>query len=246
MGDLKLAATYQRRGGGDGAIRFNLTKQGHRFTAELDGAKVRLLMRPNDAADAKELASASWSPGDKLHAIEFANVDYRLSLRIDGREVLASTPDQYKPDVADLIEAFRSRRPQEQSSVWIEASGHKCSLTHLSLWRDVYYLNRDWGSGHYLWAMPDDFPDGGDAGKPIRLGKDEYFVLGDNSMMSADARVWTDPIRLPEDRLDVESGRVPGRFLLGRAFFVYWPAGFSPVSGLPAFAPNFGEMRFIH
>ena len=41
-------------------------------------------------------------------------------------------------------------------------------------------------------------------------------------------------------------GRVPGRFLLGKAFFVYWPAGFRPIDSAPALVPNFGEMRFIH
>jgi hypothetical protein len=39
---------------------------------------------------------------------------------------------------------------------------------------------------------------------------------------------------------------VPERFLLGRAFFVYWPAGFRPIESAPAVVPNFGEMRFIH
>lgn len=247
VSDLKLAATYQRLDGNGGAARFNLTKQGHRFTAELGADKVRLLMTPRDSGAPIELASVAWSPGNRLHAVEFANVDYRVALRIDGREVLASTPDQFKPDVSALLDDFkRGRRQQDPASVWIEADGHKCALAHVALWRDVYYLNRDWGGSQYLWAMPDDFPTGSSYGRPIRLGADEYFVLGDNSMMSADARVWTDPIKLPDERLDVAAGRVPGRFLLGRAFFVYWPAGFAPVSGLPAFAPNFGEMRFIH
>jgi hypothetical protein len=39
---------------------------------------------------------------------------------------------------------------------------------------------------------------------------------------------------------------VPGRFLLGRAFFVYWPAGYKPLNSGPALVPNFGDMRFIH
>jgi hypothetical protein len=34
--------------------------------------------------------------------------------------------------------------------------------------------------------------------------------------------------------------------MLGKAFFVYWPAGYRPLPGLPGFIPNFGEMRFIH
>ena len=78
----------------------------------------------------------------------------------------------------------------------------------------------------------------------MHLGADEYFVLGDNSLISGDARYWHVPIHLPADRLDVEAARVPGRFMLGRAFFVYWPAGFRP--GIPiGIAPNFGDMRYI-
>ena len=79
----------------------------------------------------------------------------------------------------------------------------------------------------------------------IHLGPEEYFVLGDNALISGDARYWKVPIDLPADKLHVEAGRVPGRFMLGRAFFVYWPAGFRPAPALPGLAPNFGDMRFI-
>ena len=73
-------------------------------------------------------------------------------------------------------------------------------------------------------------------------------MLGDNTVISKDARFWTEPVRLPGEDLDVEAGRVPGRFLLGKAFFVYWPAGFRPFgsAALPGVVPNFGAMRFIH
>ena len=70
--------------------------------------------------------------------------------------------------------------------------------------------------------------------------------MGDNSPISGDARYWTDPIHLPAEQLDVEAGRVPGRFLLGKAFFVYWPAGYRPIDAAPALVPNFGDMRIIH
>jgi hypothetical protein len=80
----------------------------------------------------------------------------------------------------------------------------------------------------------------------MHLGPDEFFVLGDNSYVSLDARYWEDPIDLPHENLHVESGRVPRRFMLGRAFFVYWPAGFRPIDSAPAIAPDFGDMRFIH
>ena len=35
------------------------------------------------------------------------------------------------------------------------------------------------------------------------------------------------------------------KMMLGRAFFVYWPAGYRPLKGAPALVPNFGDMRLI-
>jgi hypothetical protein len=61
-----------------------------------------------------------------------------------------------------------------------------------------------------------------------------------------DGRYWRDEINLPQEDLKVQSGRVPKRFLLGKAFFVYWPAGYRPFDPAPALVPNFGSMRFIH
>ena len=91
-----------------------------------------------------------------------------------------------------------------------------------------------------MWASPNNFPD-----NVIHLGPGEYFVLGDNSLASLDARMWSDDIELAD--LYVESGRVPDRFMLGKAFFVYWPAGYKPIPAdrVPAITPNFGDMRFI-
>ncbi|MGC4031761.1 MAG: S26 family signal peptidase [Tepidisphaeraceae bacterium] len=79
----------------------------------------------------------------------------------------------------------------------------------------------------------------------VTLGKDEFFTMGDNSYRSADGRYWSSPVNLPDEDLKADAGIVPGRFLLGRAFFVYWPAGYRAVSGVPPLLPNFGEMRFI-
>ena len=63
----------------------------------------------------------------------------------------------------------------------------------------------------------------------------------------SDGRFWDAPVELEhEGNLHVEQGRVPGRFMLGKAFFVYWPAGYRPLTNqAPAVVPNFGEMRFI-
>lgn len=58
----------------------------------------------------------------------------------------------------------------------------------------------------------------GCAGNPIRLGADEFFVLGDQSQSARDARLWETPVNghqlgaLPADHL------VPGRVTA-----IYWP-----------------------
>ncbi len=73
-------------------------------------------------------------------------------------------------------------------------------------------------------------------------------MLGDNSILSLDARFWEDDVKLLKDEgLYAGSHRVPGRFMIGKAFFVYWPAGFRPYSeNMPGIVPNFSDMRFIH
>lgn len=59
--------------------------------------------------------------------------------------------------------------------------------------KSIYYYNR----GEY-----------GDIGQKITVPKDSYYVLGDNSASSRDSRYW---------------GFVPKKYLIGKAFFRYWP-----------------------
>ncbi|MCM8780198.1 MAG: signal peptidase I [Candidatus Omnitrophica bacterium] len=48
----------------------------------------------------------------------------------------------------------------------------------------------------------------GAEGEVIIVPKDSYYVLGDNSASSRDSRYW---------------GFVPHKYILGRAFLIYWP-----------------------
>jgi signal peptidase I len=236
VSDVKLAFNY-KRASGDGALQATIVKRSDAFVAEVRPDKVRLLHSKIGSGDApRVVGERAMSIGTKDVRIELQNVDYRVTLFVDGKPVIRTT--DYEPETAALLAEFdvRPRVRGPVPSVSISAERQTATVEHLSLWRDIYYLN------HVVrWASPDDFPN-----HVITLGPDEYFVCGDNSLISGDARMWDKPIHLPDDGLDVLDGRVPGRFMLGKAFFVYWPAGYRPMPGLPGLAPNFGDMRFIH
>lgn len=240
VNDLKLDMNYDRQSG-DGLLKLSLSKGPDTFIAEIGPKQARLVR--TDGATQEEMGSASLAGTNGSMRLEFTNVDYRVTLKVNGRVLLQTTAEQYHPDIQRLLERYNNDQRDQLPSLKISASNQDCRITHLGVWRDVYYLNQDpqGRPANIFWGSPDDRIHLNDA-----KGKEEYFVLGDNSLISGDARYWNDPINLPHERLVVDSGRVPGRFLLGKAFFVYWPAGFPPVGNAPNIVPNFGEMRFIH
>jgi signal peptidase I len=239
VSDLKLQAFYTRQSG-NGALSLQLSRFAdvdHTFTAEITPDQIRLIHRTSTGEITswqKPLADLGLT-GDKPMNIEFTNVDYRVNIRINGKDVFE--PMHYDPNVSWLMTQYRDgRRDTRPGEAEIEAENQKCTLSHISLWRDVYYTNR--GSNLH-------------SGTPIasaQLGPGEYFVMGDNSAISKDARYWDSPINLPHEGLiDVPEGRVPEQFMLGKAVFVYWPAGFRVSDAIPySIIPNFGDMRWIH
>jgi hypothetical protein len=236
--DLKLQLVYDRQSG-DGPLSLSLTKIDHTFRAELTPSGAKLFMRVG-TGDEKQIGNTWTADIAKPWRIEFANVDYHVSLRINDKEVISSTPADYAPDLPMLVRAYNLGQSMPLPAVRITAANQTCTVSHVSLWRDVYYINRG-----VLRATPEDFPK-----NVVHLnhssGKDEYFCMGDNSYVSEDGRYWRSAVDLPGEDLEAPAGVVPERFLLGKAFFVYWPAGFRPTSSAPGVIPNFGEMRFIH
>jgi len=263
VSDLKLQFTYERSAG-QGPLTASMTKLGHRFTAEFLPGLVRL---HHELPDGRKLVVGEAPLDAGRQQVEFSNVDYRVTVRVNGKDLLqttshdASLHSHYAPDVEDLLQRHKQRNGIRgrnglplnvdagfpPPTVSIAAQRQVCRLWHLSLWRDIYYTPAPAGA---LEGLPHGSPE-----SPITLhrGRDaqgrenEYFVLGDNSVLSSDARAWPQPVSLPREHLFAEPGRVPERFLLGKAFFVYWPAGHRPLSpSMPGIIPNFGDMRFIH
>lgn len=247
VSDLDLRATYQRTSG-SGALELRLTKRADTFIARLTPTSATLLREVNGKRT--QIGSpTSISSGSRPVRVELSNADYRVTLRIDDRIVAQTTAAEYAPNIPELLNEYHQETHPPQypadrfkppiPTIQIAGDSLHCTVSHLSLWRDVYYYNYNGTSQQdsIRTATPD---------HPAVLGPDQYFVCGDNSLVSLDARYWPTPIHLPDENLNVPAGRVPGRFMLGKAFSVYWPAGFRPIAGGPNLIPDFADMRFIH
>lgn len=123
--------------------------------------------------------------GSRYH-MEMALVDRRLTVRVDGRDVFAPL------DFAPATEREAVVRPLR-----LGADGVLFCLHHIRLYRDVHYTQVGKNAVR---------------GRPVRLGIDQTFVLGDNSSNSEDSRFWP------------HQGAVPVDCLAGRAFLVHLPS----------------------
>lgn len=240
VSDLRFDAVLYRRAG-DGALEITLPKHEDDFTVRLNAnGRVTLTRTPMDGGEPIVLGETLVAPfePDRPVDIAFQNVDYRLAVEIDGHEVLATTPEQYAPDV----KALRTRRPRSSRKPWIKATNLDIELWHVVLSRDEHYTTVSFEPAHTAgW---------GTANNPILLRKGEYFMLGDNSPASRDSRLWDQVgAHLVDRGENYQLGTVPSDQLIGRAFFVYWPSGLRPdwlpFLGDRGVIPNVGRMRWI-
>jgi signal peptidase I len=180
----------------------------------------------------------------------FAYADHRLILEY-GRHRLISDLNGSRDGV--------DRRTQ-QNGIEIFGAG-RLILSHVALYRDIHYTG-DKPYGHRVSRAIE--------GQPFTLNNDEFFVLGDNSPNSEDARWWKQPIAATRGQQPPRAGIVPRYYLVGKAMFVYWPSGYAfpwpqPIRQLSAplgqkggplrilqtlvdlrWIPNVGRMRFIY
>ncbi|MCX5658238.1 MAG: signal peptidase I [Planctomycetota bacterium] len=191
----------------------------------------------------RELAkgeAGAFAPGT-ARRVELWYVDQEASLWVDGRRVC-----QWRFDLP--ISAIEDRAPPDRfPEISIHVEGAAATLREVEVDRDLYYSS----SGSRGELAEGGLVKVGDQriGTAKELGADEFFCMGDNSPRSHDSRFWqtVNPwIRLRMFNEVERRGVVPRKLMIGRAFFVYFPApfGWSPTSN-PVF-PNFGEMRMIH
>ena len=124
------------------------------------------------------------------HHIEISNVDDTVTFKFDDKVIHTSDYTENHP--------YLFAEPE----IKISAKGVRTRIENITIKRDIYYTG--------------DAPDGRYADGPhnaIHIPEDSYFMLGDNSALSADSRVW---------------GCVPRENLIGRAFLIFHP--FSRIS----------------
>lgn len=257
VGDLTLAANVEVISPG-GELRLELIKSGivHQCLIDLSTGKARFLRGAETLA---EESTAMTRPG--RYALEFANVDDRLLLRVNGAWIgsgveFDSGEAPPIPTAADLAPAA------------IGARGAAITASDLVLKRDIYYTQTP-GRNDYgpVWeeryprtpvelfdflADPSRFADLARTRQiEYELGDDRYLMMGDNSPRSKDSRGWASA-DWQWDTVDRQSWEVPRGLVTGKAFFVYWPHGvpFGPDIRLGPdlrvpFRPYLERMRWI-
>lgn len=248
VGDLTISGVVQidSTAGDDSALVLELIEGVRRYRCSIDlKSGVATLTRNDDLKeDGSEIELAKHDTsvrGTGKHKFQFANVDDRLCLWIDGALIpfgdAAIVPSAVLPD------------PQsgDLSPVGLAVKNGTATFSDLVLKRDIYYraervANDDRG------PIPNRLTDGEGihdimgqqlrdalndpteysrlydlkAARPVDfapLRDDEFFVMGDNSPQSQDSRLWANR------RGAVNRHAVPRNAMVGKAFLIYWPHG---------------------
>ena len=221
-----MVSFYANQTGQQGLIGIELSKYQNRYRASFDSAGQMVISQISDEEE-NILASKTIETNspEKPSMVKFANVDHQLIFQF-GDEKLTF-------DLGRDANAIGPRKTQVSPQAKIFGSGN-LQVSHVAISRDIYYT--------YAYG-----PNRAGEGNPLKLEKDQFFVLGDNSPNSADGRVWNQQGISNIGKSPYPAGIVPRDYLVGKAAFVYWPSGFKPFAQFPfSVIPDIGRMRFIY
>jgi signal peptidase I len=173
------------------------------------------------------------------YALEFANVDDRLLLSVNGRLIVFQKDGKPVDGAYEYPQMAVERVPthQDLSPIGIAAQKAKIRIGKLLITRDIHYLYKSDNSAHNARLLLEDpvrYADGVKSRLPDRfpLADDELLVLGDNSPCSSDSRHWNHKPSHPYG--------LKRSLMIGKAFLIYWPHGV-PFPGPRGFSPYLGE-----
>ena len=221
---MKLNA---KRTESQGIIGIGFTKYQTLYKAWFDSTGLMVIEKVDSTGQTIELARKQVSPiqQNKDFFIQFSDADHLLVLKIDKQELtydMGTGKDDAGLRLGDI-----------EPKAIIFGSGY-LTISNVELYRDIHYISTRLES--VLRAGE---------GNPFTLGEDEYFAMGDNSPDSADSRVW-DVEGIGNNGTSYRMGVVPRDYLVGKAFFVYWPSGFRIGNSRFGLVPNVGKMRLIY
>jgi len=261
VGDLILEFTLEADSAA-GKVMVDLVRGGRRFLCKLDlsTGQAGLAISGLDGFGPTAMTKAR---GPGKHRIRFANVDDQLTLWVDDRVVKFDQPTKYDSSPLDVL------RPREEdlAPARIGSQGAAVRVSHLKLFRDIYYIAlHQTSDGGGSMAMSDFETSHVERSDPLRefysdpsqwgafndlrevefkLHRDQFFVLGDNSSESKDSRLWE---AQPPNQCYVTRD-----LLKGKAMVIYWPHSWDRTPGFPPFRngiwfpmfPNLARMRFV-
>jgi signal peptidase I len=253
VGNLYVRAVWISRSP-DSALRMTLGPATNRFQVTLGHDGSLHLYQWNTATStytpvSRKLMSVFHHPGalqtGKPYRVALSNTQHEARFWLNGKLMLQYAAPWTLADALAVAHVRQVTGEQETPKVQLDVTG-ACTLRHLLLMRDIYYTQMKIRFPYNSSIDPGGTQPGtGTMGHPITLKKGQYFMLGDNSNDSEDSRAWyrVEPVLRS---MHLPLGVVPQRYILGRAFMVYWPAGFRPIRSINwAIIPNIGRMRFI-
>ena len=210
--DLMFSATVQvHRGRGEFIVQ--MTDGDRTVSCVIDSAQreVRLLSGQPEKIVRRCPLAQEFPEAGRPFQLEMSLFDRQALVTLNGRLPFEPWP---------FPESHESTSPAT-SPVRFGARGLDVAVSAVKLFRDVYYTR-----GRGVNAIEEAY----------QLGKNEYFVLGDNSPVSLDSRSWSD-------------GALSGRLFIGKPFLVHLPSkpGKVRFGNRAAYfrVPDFSRIRYI-
>lgn len=185
--------------------------------------------------------------GSGQYELSFANVDDRLCLWVN--DALVDFGEGASMSIAGAtINPFPTET--DLTPIGIAASGVTAAVSNLLVERDIYYradfplyTAKHSGNDRFEAQLRRALTDPGQYADiylesaedfdvlDIQVGPEHYLALGDNSPRSLDSRLWK------------TTQSVPRKFLVGKAFFIYWPHGVPFLNNGKGFTVRKNRMR---